>query len=390
MLESVNNHCNLFKPINIVSFSGLYQNVRGLRTKLNVLNVNIHCLNYDFYALTETWLCDSIHDNELGFSNFNVFRVDRCLLTSNHNRGGGVAICVNRKFISSQLKPPITNVEQVFVEVKINQKEKIFLVVCYIPPGSPSSIYTSFVNSLEWLLTIIPSENKIIVLGDFNLPKASFISNNDGLQLSGVHSESSEVIYDFFSENDFLQYNQVLNKFNSQLDLIFSNVINTIVSQCSDELVPVDSHHPVLSVFCEVSSTLFTTNDVSSTYNYSRADFDLINYALITSDWSTFYNENCVNKACDEFYRIVFNVVQSIIPRTVVNKSRYPIWYSSELRNNIRLKNAVHKKYKISGNHSDYILFSNLRKTCKNLSKCCYHNHLIRIQNSLIVNPKYF
>lgn len=44
----------------------------------------------------------------------------------------------------------------------------------------------------------LPFDSKIIVMGDFNLSKACFISNSDGLQLYEVHSKSSEAIYDFF------------------------------------------------------------------------------------------------------------------------------------------------------------------------------------------------
>jgi hypothetical protein len=58
------------------------QKVKGLRTKLNLLRVNIPCLNYDLFALTETRLCNSIHDNELYFNNYNVFRSDRNSLTN--------------------------------------------------------------------------------------------------------------------------------------------------------------------------------------------------------------------------------------------------------------------------------------------------------------------
>jgi len=76
-----------------------------------------------------------------------------------------------------------------------------------------------------------------------------------------------------------------------------------------------------------------------------------------------------------------------MLSNNIVSKSSYPVCFSSELRNNIRLKN---EKYKIPGSHSDYVLFSDLRKTRKNLSKCCYQNHLTHTENSLIVNPNYF
>lgn len=90
-LDFVNNRYNFSNYNNVNIFSGLYQNVRGLWTKLNLLRVNIPCLNYDFFALTETWLCYSIRDNELSFNNYKVFRSDHNYYTSKCKRGGGVA-----------------------------------------------------------------------------------------------------------------------------------------------------------------------------------------------------------------------------------------------------------------------------------------------------------
>jgi len=132
------------------------------------------------------------------------------------------------------MNPPFTNIKQLFVEVKINQKQKICLVFCYIPPDSSSSIFINFIASLEWLLVTLPANYKIIVMGDFNLPNKYFVSHSDGLRLNGVHSESAEVLCDFFSKNGFLLYSQIFNNNNFQLYLVFSNYNNTIVTSCSD------------------------------------------------------------------------------------------------------------------------------------------------------------
>jgi hypothetical protein len=68
-----------------------YQNVRGLRTKLNILIFNISLFRYDYFVFVETWLNFNILDAELGFDDYNMFRLDRSDKTSNCTRGGGVA-----------------------------------------------------------------------------------------------------------------------------------------------------------------------------------------------------------------------------------------------------------------------------------------------------------
>lgn len=66
-----------------------YQNVRGLRTKLNEVYLEILNNDFDVIILTETWLNDSISDAEIFDSRYNVFRRDRNS-TYNHKSDGGV------------------------------------------------------------------------------------------------------------------------------------------------------------------------------------------------------------------------------------------------------------------------------------------------------------
>jgi len=58
---------------------GFYQNCRGPRTKLNILNSNVACFNYIFIVLTEnrTNLNENIANGELDLFNYNIFRCDR-------------------------------------------------------------------------------------------------------------------------------------------------------------------------------------------------------------------------------------------------------------------------------------------------------------------------
>lgn len=72
--------------------------MRGLRTKLFDLRCAIvsSTVPYDIILLTETWLNDNIADSELGFFNYNVFRMDRNVNNSVSSRGGSVLIAVHK------------------------------------------------------------------------------------------------------------------------------------------------------------------------------------------------------------------------------------------------------------------------------------------------------
>jgi len=73
---------------------GLYQNCRGLRTKLAAMNRNVADFDFIFISLSEIWLTDSIFSSESVLINYKVFRCNRSSVVSVHNRGGGVLIAV--------------------------------------------------------------------------------------------------------------------------------------------------------------------------------------------------------------------------------------------------------------------------------------------------------
>ena len=111
------------KKINLLIY---YQNVGGMKTKLQELGQAINTSDYDIIMLSETWLNEDISDAELGLSGFNIYRVDRDFNISQKKRGGGILIAVNRVFQSKRLNVQLLNVEQVFVEIKVND---VFIVL---------------------------------------------------------------------------------------------------------------------------------------------------------------------------------------------------------------------------------------------------------------------
>lgn len=64
------------------AISVFYQNVRGLRTKLNLLRYSTFIFDYDILIFTETWLNNCFCSSELGLVNLNIFRSDRDTNTS--------------------------------------------------------------------------------------------------------------------------------------------------------------------------------------------------------------------------------------------------------------------------------------------------------------------
>ena len=85
------------------------------------------------------YLQDYILNSELGLVDFNIRRQDRSLLNNPSSRGGGVTICIIKKYLNAV---PII-LEDCAVElcaVRISfQALNVLIVVAYLPPVSPSS-----------------------------------------------------------------------------------------------------------------------------------------------------------------------------------------------------------------------------------------------------------
>lgn len=91
-----------------------YQNVRGIRTKLKDLVCGAPLIEYDILVFTETWLINTIYDAELGLTDFDIYRNDRCEITQDSSRGGGVLIAVRKNFNSKKIKINNTSFETLY------------------------------------------------------------------------------------------------------------------------------------------------------------------------------------------------------------------------------------------------------------------------------------
>ena len=119
---------------------GIYQNVRGLRSKVVRISDHVKRSNMTehFYALVETWLTEDIASEELFGSNYHVFRCDRNRELSNRKDGGGVLLAVRNDLrsvlISSNSRSLGDVVDAVFVQVCVPNSVKINIAVCMPHP----------------------------------------------------------------------------------------------------------------------------------------------------------------------------------------------------------------------------------------------------------------
>lgn len=154
---------------NFNTLSGYNQNVRGLKSKLSTVRINLASLNhYDYFILTEAWLTNDICCNELGMINHSVFRNDQNYLNSDCSKGDDVLIAIQNRFYPNVLTLSNMSFECLAVSFKSNNF-KIIIVAIYISPNSSVDVYKCQCAEIE-NLRVIFSDYTFIIIGDFNLP----------------------------------------------------------------------------------------------------------------------------------------------------------------------------------------------------------------------------
>ena len=110
-----------------------------MRSKVtNFYNCICSYVDYDLFALSETWLSDDICNNELFPSDIVVYRKDRNFKNLQVSKGGGVLLGIRDKYKSTAMD--LTSITSIIPTVdiigaKVTDTHESLIVLCvYIPP----------------------------------------------------------------------------------------------------------------------------------------------------------------------------------------------------------------------------------------------------------------
>ncbi|XP_055604130.1 uncharacterized protein LOC129752368 [Uranotaenia lowii] len=160
----------------------IYQNVRGLRTKIDEFLLSILNDDYDVIVLSETWLNDEIYSNQLFSQNYTVFRQDRNALATGKQLGGGVLIAVAKKLNSQPVNIAIIEeFEQVWAKIAFLQ-QTVFIGVVYLSPdiASTESLIEKHMESATVVLNRTHPQDTFLLFGDYNQPDIAWIPHENG------------------------------------------------------------------------------------------------------------------------------------------------------------------------------------------------------------------
>ena len=358
-----------------------YQNVRGLNTKIANFFNGVCSSEFDVVVLTETWLRESVLDREIFPESYEVYRCDRV-----GRRGGGVLMAVSSRVGMSRrlaLASPVDTVELLAVVlVPLGSRAPITFVTCYFPPATLPSQYETVFTYLE---TSIDLSRSTVLIGDFNIPV-----------LTATNDERAATLDGFLNFNSLLQLNSIGNHMGRTLDLVLASCDLAVgIDRTEFPLVAEDVYHPGLLMM--LSSPAWTAtvpsevyNDAS--YNFGKADLPSLYSALLRVNWDDLYELDSIDECCALLYLKTYAVMDQFVPRRRGGRmrSRYPVWFSSELRRLLRVKRHFHKLCRRQGHRHLRARYTQVRRECKSRIKVDRLQYVRSVEAGVCGDPRKF
>lgn len=374
-----------------------YQNTRGLRTKTHLFKRNLLLNSYDIISLTETWLLDGINDSELFDSRYVVWRRDRNYQTTREKYGGGVLLALRREF-SAVYRPEWSSpAEDIWVSVTFTNKNNITrtIHICTVYLCSENLGYSynaqvcNFTDKLSQIVNSHP-DDLFMILGDFNFSNIKWtFKYNDCPKYSGLVGQSQTYFFDTLSECNLVQYNNHYNQNDRILDLVLSN-IDLLISTCAEPLVPEDVHHKSLVINLKNVRSDPLLEKPRLKYFFESGDYEKIESYINSVDWDACLLKTTLEEAVQNFYNLIYEVINRYIPHKLVSITNFPPWFNASLKKVLKEKFKYLKKFHKYGNTADYDSFSLLRHRAKVLEETCYATYIKNCEESIIKNPKLF
>lgn len=353
-------------------------NFQSISAKREALHIFIETHNPDVIIGTESWLDDTVNNNEIFPPNFTAVRKDR-----NTNTGhGGVLVATRNDIISVHQTELDTECEIVWVELQLMGCKKLVIGAFYRPPNKTDSKYLDQLK-LSLNRINITQDTMICLGGDFNLGDINWLNNS---VVPGARFKAqSETLIEISEQFDLEQLVLEPTREKKILDLFFTSnptlVKNVIVS-------PGISDHDGIPLIELNTKPLITKSKPRKQYIFKKAnmeglqkDMENLNSNILKRDVTSSQQDWC------EFRDGIFKSMDENIPSKMTSKRNNTPWITTGIRRKLRKKQRIYNRAKKSGTEDDLMKFKTIRKEIQKESKLSYWRW---VRSSCISSTKQF
>ena len=237
---------------------------------------------------------------------------------------------------------------------------------------------------------LFPGYDKIIIVGDFNLPNISW-SDSTYTSVGSLSQNFCDVLDDYFMSQLCL----VPTRESNILDLIITNQpeLVTLTEICSPSDLGMSSDHNIIQFhFSYGCNTIHPNNRLI--YDYRRANFDGLRERLTDMDLCSLLTNNGSDCSIDDDWSTWKNTVMSamneFIPAKCVDSRRTPPWITRNILHQIRKKVTARKRFLSRGTVYLKDKFNQLRAAVKRSIQESRKSFYSSLGSTLRINPKRF
>ena len=323
---------------NLGQLSVLYYNARSILPKIEELRAVCLTCKPDIICITETWLDDSILNNELFIDNYNIIRHDR------DRHGGGVMFFVINYISYNLVSSGPLDLELIVISVKLCSS-KVCIALFYRPPNASGSIFDNVLTSLCTYVDVSLFSN-FILLGDFNV---NYLNNLHPMFCKLHCLISSLCLTQVVTEpTHYTQHSCSL------IDLVYLSSPANLIS-CSTIPALANSDH--LSLSFTVAAGCHQELPKSKprmVWRYSHADFDGAQRLIDSTNWNEVLCSEDINICWDNWLHKFMQIMEKCIPRGFLRSRKNLPWLTKPLIKLIRKRNSLFKAAKNSKSQGAY------------------------------------
>ncbi|KAL1380992.1 hypothetical protein pipiens_013797 [Culex pipiens pipiens] len=192
---------------------------------------------------------------------------------------------------------------------------------------------------------------------------------------------------------------QVCNLSNARgniLDLAFVNDADRVdLIEPPSAILKPDRHHKqfVLKVDLHHNPDQVSQHSADvADFDFNRCDHVAVTDALNQIDWDNVLNSEDANTQASQFYSVVFDVIQLLVPRKRIARDRSikQPWWNAELRHKRNILRKARKRLFRSKSPEDNVCVERLETEYELLNETLYREYLDNIQTRLTDDPSSF
>ncbi len=361
------------------NFSFCHLNARSLVSgpdKLDEIRLLIDKFNYYVIAVTESWLDDSVENDQIDIDGFTVYRVDR------NRHGGGVLLYVSNLVNSSVFIEYSADAQLLWVKLHLCEGMFIF-GVGYVPPGLNTVNSDVLINVLQDHFDTINNlhHQAVVLTGDFNaLCSEWWYGNPDNI--------FGRKLCNFVKANNLSQLinepTRVTATTSSLLDLIVTDAPLKVLNSGVSSRVANCDH---CLIYAEMSFAMQNGSYYKAYFNFRDVNWDSLNVSLANADWMSCYNEIDPQVCADKWTRLFESIFETHVPK-VVRKIRFrdKSWFNKTLKHLVSVKHRLFRKARGSSSQNDWNKYKRAAEACTVAIRKAKEDHNQSLYDSL-ANP---